>query len=62
MVKRCGRSQVLAWQQDYDVPPPLLSLDDERYPGHHPLYADLAENELPRGESIKAVRERVRPY
>jgi 2,3-bisphosphoglycerate-dependent phosphoglycerate mutase len=62
MAKQCGRAQVIAWQQEFDVPPPLLSEDDERYPGHDPRYAELPESALPRGETIKAVRERVLPY
>jgi 2,3-bisphosphoglycerate-dependent phosphoglycerate mutase len=62
MDKQCGRKQVLAWQNEYDVPPPLLSVDDERFPGHDIRYADLPNSALPRGETLKAVRERVLPF
>ena len=59
--KRFGRAQVLSWQNEFDLPPPLLSADDERYPGHDPRYADLPHSELPLGETIRAVRKRVLP-
>ena len=28
-----GDEQVLVWRRSYDVPPPALSEDDERFPG-----------------------------
>ncbi len=62
MAKKCGRGQVVAWQQEFDVPPPLLTPDDPRFPGHDPRYAHVPFDALPLGETIKAVRARVLPY
>lgn len=57
-----GDEQVLIWRRSYDVPPPVLTPDDERYPGHDPRYASLAQNELPLTESLKETVARVAPY
>src|SRR5512136_3023300 len=38
MVDRFGAEQVHLWRRSYDVRPPALSPDDERYPGHDPRY------------------------
>ena len=31
-----GEDQVKIWRRSYDIPPPALTVDDERYPGHDP--------------------------
>ena len=33
-----GEEQVKIWRRSYDIPPPALTPDDERYPGHDPRY------------------------
>jgi len=33
MAVKFGEAQVKLWRRSYDVPPPALDLDDERYPG-----------------------------
>ena len=33
-----GDDQVLIWRRSYDIRPPALKKDDERYPGHDPRY------------------------
>ena len=30
------------WRRSYDIPPPALTPDDPRYPGHDPRYQDLS--------------------
>lgn len=57
-----GDEQVLIWRRSYDTPPPELTLDDERYPGHDPRYASLSKEELPLTESLKETVARVIPY
>jgi 2,3-bisphosphoglycerate-dependent phosphoglycerate mutase len=42
-----GEAQVKIWRRSYDVPPPALEPDDERYPGKDPRYAGLTKDELP---------------
>ena len=42
MAVKFGEAQVKLWRRSYDVPPPALTDDDERFPGHDPRYADLA--------------------
>lgn len=57
-----GDEQVLIWRRSYDVPPPVLTPDDARYPGHDPRYAGLSQAELPLTESLKETVARVVPY
>jgi 2,3-bisphosphoglycerate-dependent phosphoglycerate mutase len=56
-----GESQVLVWRRSYDVPPPPLEKDDERYPGHDPRYQGLSAAQLPLTESLKETVARVLP-
>lgn len=57
-----GEDQVFIWRRSYDIPPPSLSDDDSRHPGHDPRYRDLAKAELPSAESLKLTIERTMPY
>ena len=57
-----GDDQVLIWRRSYDVPPPLLTPDDPRFPGNDPRYANLTKEELPLTESLKETVARVIPY
>jgi 2,3-bisphosphoglycerate-dependent phosphoglycerate mutase len=59
---RFGLEQVMVWRRSYDVPPPPLSTDDERYPGRDPRYASLKTDEIPVTESLKDVVTRFLPY
>ena len=54
-----GEQQVLIWRRSYDIPPPPLSADDERYEGKDSRYAGV---EVPRSESLKDTVARVLPY
>lgn len=56
-----GDEQVHIWRRSYDIAPPALTADDERYPGHDPRYASLAEESLPLTESLKDTVARVVP-
>jgi len=60
--KRLGVEQVMLWRRSYDVPPPPLSKDDERYPFKDPRYASLEPDEIPVTESLKDVLTRFLPY
>ena len=56
-----GDEQVLIWRRSYDVPPPELSVDDERFPGRDPRYADLSPAEVPKTECLKDTVNRFLP-
>ena len=60
--EKYGDEQVHLWRRSYDVPPPALEKDDERYPGKDPRYADLPEDEVPTTECLKDTVERFLPY
>lgn len=57
-----GEEQVKIWRRSYDITPPPLSPDDERYPGHDRRYAKLPKDVLPLTESLKDTVERFLPY
>ncbi len=57
-----GDDQVKIWRRSYDVLPPLLEKDDERYPARDPRYASLDPKELPAGECLADTVARVVPY
>lgn len=57
-----GDGQVKIWRRSYDVPPPLLDKNDERYPAFDPRYADLNPDEIPAGECLADTVKRVMPY
>ena len=54
--------QTMIWRRSYDVQPPALTLDDERFPGKDPRYADLPTEDLPLAECLKDTVERFLPY
>jgi 2,3-bisphosphoglycerate-dependent phosphoglycerate mutase len=56
-----GKEQVHIWRRSYATPPPALSLDDARYPGHDPRYRSLAPTQIPATESLKDTLDRVMP-
>jgi 2,3-bisphosphoglycerate-dependent phosphoglycerate mutase len=56
-----GEDQVKIWRRSYDVPPPVLTPDDERYPGHDPRYQNLTAAELPLTECLKDTVARFLP-
>lgn len=62
MAAQFGEAQVKIWRRSYDVPPPVLELNDPRHPRFDPRYASLKPEELPSTESLKLTLERVLPY
>ena len=61
-VKKYGEAQVKEWRRGYATPPPLVDTTSADYPKADPRYAGVPESDLPRGESLKDVLERVMPY
>lgn len=59
--RKYGDGQVHQWRRSFDVEPPALSRDDERFPGRDERYATLTDDELPLTESLKTTVARVRP-
>ena len=57
-----GEDQVKIWRRSYDIPPPPLSKEDERYSGRDPRYASLKPEEIPASESLKDTVARFLPY
>lgn len=57
-----GDEQVHIWRRSYDIHPPALTLDDERYPGFDPRYRNLAKQDIPLTECLKDTVARFLPY
>ncbi|MBM7617200.1 2,3-bisphosphoglycerate-dependent phosphoglycerate mutase [Weissella uvarum] len=67
--EKWGAEQVHIWRRAYDVLPPQtdalpaqVEVDGEIYPAMDRRYADLAENQLPHGESLALALARIQPY
>jgi len=57
-----GLEQVMIWRRSFDIPPPSLTPDDERYPIDDPRYRNLPKEIVPFTESLKDTIARVQPY
>jgi 2,3-bisphosphoglycerate-dependent phosphoglycerate mutase len=57
-----GEEQVHLWRRSYADPPPALTVEDERYPGHDPRYAALGASQIPLAESLRDTVARFLPY
>lgn len=60
--EKYGMEKVKLWRRSYDVPPPPLDENDDRYPGKDPRYKDLDKKDIPLTESLKSTVERFLPY
>lgn len=60
--EKYGEEQVHIWRRSYDIQPPVLTKDDERYPGFDRRYADLTDKEIPLTECLKDTVARFLPY
>jgi len=56
-----GEDQVHIWRRSYDIPPPLLSNEDERHPKFNQKFKNI-DGDLPIGESLKNVIDRLNPF
>jgi len=60
--EKYGEAQVKIWRRSYDIQPPALTADDDRYPGKDPRYTGLTAAELPLTECLKDTVARTLPY
>lgn len=60
--EKYGEEQVKIWRRSFDIPPPPLGANDERYIAHQKKYPNLSLTELPKSESLKDTLARVQPY
>lgn len=57
-----GENQVQVWRRSFDTPPPLLKKDDKRHPRFNKKFSKIENKNLPLGESLKMVIERLNPF
>ena len=60
--KKYGEDQVKIWRRSYDIPPPFMSDKDERHPKFDKNFDSINRKELPSGESLKMVVNRLLPF
>ena len=60
--KKYGDEQVHIWRRSFDIAPPSIYKNSEYYPKSDRRYADLADSDIPLGESLKDTIARVLPY
>jgi len=60
--KEYGEKQVHIWRRSYNVCPPELTKEDQRYPGHDEKYKDLDKKDIPLTESLEKTVARFLPY
>ncbi len=56
-----GEDLVKIWRRSYDIPPPLIDINDKRHPRFNDKFKNILE-ELPVGESLKNVIDRMKPF
>ncbi|QEO09359.1 phosphoglyceromutase [Protaetiibacter larvae] len=61
-LEKYGPELFQTWRRSFDTPPPPLADDAEYSQVGDERYADLADAELPRTESLKLVIDRMLPY
>ncbi len=57
-----GEEQVKIWRRSFDTPPPLFSDEDFRRQCQELRFQNIAERDLPRGETLKTTIDRLLPY
>ena len=65
MALEFGREKVDLWRKSFNDPPPFIDFEDKQHPRFDKVYADLSEEEykeMPCGESLEMVRQRVESY
>jgi len=59
--EKYGEDQVKIWRRSYNIPPPMLEMNDVRHPRFNEKFRDVS-SELPSGESLKNVIDRLKPF
>ena len=57
-----GDEQVQIWRRSYDIRPPALTTQDDRYPRSDPRYLNIAKEDIPLSECLQDTVTRFLPY
>jgi len=57
-----GDEQVRIWRRSYDIRPPALTTQDDRYPGSDPRYLSMDKEDIPLSECLQDTVTRFLPY
>jgi 2,3-bisphosphoglycerate-dependent phosphoglycerate mutase len=57
-----GEEKVLIWRRSFDTPPPSMNINDKRHPRFNPKFKSIRNKDLPSGESLKMVIDRIYPF
>jgi len=61
-VEKYGDEQVLKWRRSYDIRPPALTEEDNRYPGNDVRYKKLSKENIPLAECLEDTVDRFLPF
>jgi 2,3-bisphosphoglycerate-dependent phosphoglycerate mutase len=62
VAKKYGEKQVTLWRRSFNITPPLIDIQDDRFPGNDIRYSNMNIDNIPLGESLEATAKRVIPY
>ncbi len=57
-----GEDQVFIWRRSYDVRPPQIDVGNKENPAYERRYAELTEEQIPRGECLQDTVARAVPF
>jgi 2,3-bisphosphoglycerate-dependent phosphoglycerate mutase len=57
-----GEDQVFIWRRSYDIRPPQIDVGDTENPAYDRRYAELTEEQIPRGECLQDTVARAVPF
>ncbi|CAL4322257.1 2,3-bisphosphoglycerate-dependent phosphoglycerate mutase [Buchnera aphidicola (Eriosoma grossulariae)] len=60
--EKYGKYQVNLWRRSYNIIPPEIDFEDDRFPGKDKRYSKNILNDLPTAESLELTLKRVLPY
>jgi len=62
VIEKYGEKKVILWRRSFNITPPMINIQDQRFPGNDIRYSNLNINEIPLGESLEITAKRVIPY
>lgn len=57
-----GEEQVFIWRRSYDIRPPQIDVGNKENPAYDRRYAELTEEQIPRGECLQDTVARAVPF
>ncbi|QCI22166.1 2,3-diphosphoglycerate-dependent phosphoglycerate mutase [Buchnera aphidicola] len=62
VIEKYGEKKVMLWRRSFNITPPIINIQDLRFPGNDIRYSNLNIKKIPLGESLETTAKRVIPY